>query len=436
MINRRELLAGVGAYAVFPRSDRLISNDDLRFLRELAAATLASATKSESKAGLGFAAITPGGAYPSLWIRDFSMATGCGCISLSALHTHLRAIAASQNDHERRLGNRAFIPQYAIPDHINYWGGPVFYPGTYSSGDDQGGEPYGALPPIDDHFEFIHIAHQLWSQTGSRAFLAETINGQNLLSRLRRAFDCPTTDADTGLCMTRPGSRAVGFGFCDGIYLTGKLLFPSILRHRALGELIELYRAARESDPIVSLEAERRKIEHHIIPTFLDRGWLKAATEVGQQPDVWGTAFALYLNVVTGRTRRQLLRTVVQATRGGTITHAGGVRHVPTDADFSKTTAWEQTAGEELNRYQNGAYWHVPTGWLACALAEIDRPLAQRLVRDMIQHFRDEDFRKPGGGAPWECFHPDGRYRQNPVYLASVTLPLECLTRWESGVRN
>lgn len=433
MWSRREFLLRTGAtLGVFALSGKranlllepLIAKADLDFLREMAQATIASATRKETEKMVGFPLITPGGNYPSYWIRDFSMGAGCGLIPTKAIQDHLRLAAQCQNGPaEQKLQSGAILPPYAIPDHITFQGKAVFYPGTYSPGEDQGGEPWGVLPPVDDHYEFIHLAYLIWKKTRDRKFLDEIVAGIPFRYRLLHAFESPKTDPLTGLVVTESGRRAVGFGFCDGIYFTGSLLFASLLRFRALTEMIEML-----ADLAPQCRLERSRIQASIPKTFLKDGWLIAATGVGRQPDVWGTAYANYLGVLQGNPRKETLQTLAKAYRGGTIAYQGAVRHVPTDHDFSSTSAWEKTAGEALNRYQNGAYWHVPTGWLASCLNAVDPTLARQLIREAVAHFRAEDFRKPGGGAPWECFHPSGHYRQNPVYMASITLLVEFLS--------
>lgn len=397
---------------------------ELAFLRDLARATIASATKQDSVANTGFAFVTPGGDYPSLWVRDFSMAAGCGLIDGHTIERHLRLIASVQSGAaERTLASGAVIPAYAIPDHIRYDGRPVFYPGTYSSGEDQGGEPWGVLPPVDDHYEFVHLAYVLWRAKGTVDWL-----DARLWLALTRALDVPATDPDTGCVVTQEGRRAVGFGFCDAVTLTGSLLFATLLRYRALGEMIELSLALRETASLETWRRQRRLIESHLVSTFLRDGWLLAATGIGRQPDVWGSAFAVHVGALRGATRRDVAERLASATRSGTITWKGAVRHVPTDHDDSPSSAWEKTAGVPINRYQNGAYWHVATGWLVSALETVDRALARSIVVKMMDHFREADYRRGATfGAPWECLHPLGDYRQNRVYMASVTLPLEVL---------
>lgn len=423
--SRREFLAaaGVGAAAlVLPGAEPVISRDDLGFLKQLARDTIASATK---KTSAGFDFVTPGGNYPSFWIRDFSMAAGCGLLAPRTILEHLNLAARLQNGLvERKLKSGGILPPGAVADHINFQGGAVFYPGTYSSGEDQGGEPWGVLPPADDHFELIHLAYCYWKRTFRTDFLMVEIGGVRLFDRLIHALDCPVVDPANGLFMTDFPRRAVGFGFCDGVHLTGHVLFPSLQRWRALGEMIDMARALKISEGVAEWKQTRDLIRVSIPKVFDHKdGWLIAATKLSRQPDVWGMAFGCHLGVLDLSYSRKL----AIAYHAGTICLEGGVRHVPTTHNFSAVSAWEKTVGQRINTYQNGAYWHTPTGWLASALARVDRELARKLISEMVAHFQREDFRK-GGGGPWECFHPDGNHRQNPIYMASVTMPYEIVS--------
>lgn len=422
MISRKQILIGTAGLCIRP--SKLLGEADLHYLRDLAGRTIASATKRDSIPTLGFAAVTPGGNYPAIWVRDFSMAAGCGLLTSPQIHDHLRLFARCQADETRKLRSGAVIPSGAIPDHVNYDGTPVFYPGTYSPGEDQGGEPWGIYPPVDDHYELVHLAFVLWTRLRSVDFLGERIRGSTLFDRLWKAMNCPSSDPATGLVVTEAATRAVGFGFCDSIYITGSLLFASLLRFRALREMKELATALGRHQGASDCRTMSGRISRSIAPMFLKDGWLLAATGVGSQPDVWGTAFAVYVRALPSSVSRVCCRTLADATRRGTITFKGAVRHVPTDHDFSATSAWVKTAGEPVNTYQNGAFWNVPTGWLAAALSLTDRALARKVVADMVREFQEDD----GNGAPWECIYGD-RYRNNPVYMASVTLPLEVLQR-------
>jgi hypothetical protein len=84
---------------------------------------------------------------------------------------------------------------------------------------------------------------------------------------------------------------------------------------------------------------------------------------------------------------------------------------------------WEKTVTPN-NRYQNGAFWHMPVGWLIAVL-ERDRPAqALAVFAEYIAHLRGGDFRQgERHGAPWECIGWDGKADQNPVFVPSVAMP-------------
>jgi len=282
-------------------------------------------------------------------------------------------------------------------------------------------------------YEFVHIAYTYWKAARDKGIFGVEVKGTTVFERLERAFACPTIDPETGLAQTTEADRAVGFGFCDGETHTGKLLFASLLRYRAAGELAELARALDHRERVAGYRQIQTTIRASVASTFGDPehigGWLRASTGLSRQPDVWGTLFALHLGVLDRAEAAAAQKTVADAVRRGTITLEGGVRQVPTDLDFSKTTAWERSMCA-LNTYQNGGYWHTASGWLIEALWKEDRPLALQVFKEMLAHLRAQDFRKgPGYGAPWEVYGPNGQARQNAVYMTSVALPYGILKR-------
>ncbi|MFI5357007.1 MAG: hypothetical protein ACHQ4G_06715 [Opitutales bacterium] len=415
-----------------------LPQDDMVFLRDLTRDVVeASRVPPGSNGGgrwpltntCGFALITPGkDRYTAYWVRDFSMAVDSEFVTAGELRDHLLLTCQAQNGPaDLRLANGLHVPAWAIPDHINYDGRPCFYPGTYSSGHDQGGGAYGRVPPIDDHYEFVHIAYNYWQATHDAGLFSGEANGVPVFERLERAFASPATDAETGLAQTTEADRAVGFGFCDAEAHTGKLLFASLLRTRAAGELAELARALGHRERGSAYLEDQKILRLNLGRTFADPaghdGWLRASTGLSGQPDVWGTLFALHLGVLDRAQANAARETVAEARRRGTITLEGGVRQVPTDRDFSHTTAWERSLCA-INTYQNGGYWHTASGWLISALWEHDRAQALQVFRELLAHLRTHDYRKGGGhGAPWEVFGPNSQARQNAVYMASVALP-------------
>ena len=240
--------------AALPLFGQKLPQADLEFLRDMTRDVVeASRVPPGSNGGgrwhltnaCGFALVTPGkDTYTSFWVRDFSMAVDSGFISASELRNHLLLICRAQNGPtELQLANGLHVPPWTIPDHINYDGRASFFPGSYGSGHDQGTGACGRVPPIDDHYEFAHIAYAYWQATRDSSLFSQEVNGLTVFARLELAFSCPTVDPATGLAQTTEADRAVGFGFCDAVTHTGKLLTASLLRYRAAGEMAELARA-------------------------------------------------------------------------------------------------------------------------------------------------------------------------------------------------
>ncbi|MBP1994497.1 hypothetical protein [Paenibacillus eucommiae] len=382
----------------------------------------------------GITLIRPGGGscYPSFWIRDFAMSLDSGMISAEELLGMLRLTASTQNGRTPIELDEGVVPAFAVADHINLDGQPVFYPGTYSPGTDQAGNGWGEHPPYCDQFYFIEMAHFYIKTTGNQRILMEMWEGIPLLERLEGAFLVPAAEPDTGIVYSALKPRAVNFGFVDSIIQTGSLLFSTLLKYRSsilMAEIMELCGQADQAEMYIRIS---RQIRHHVPLVFgSDSGWLLAATEYGRQPDVWGTAYAIYLDLLEDLPYEAALAAILDGYRKGTTCLKGNVRHVPTDADASKESVWEKkTAEYPINTYQNGAYWGTPAGWYMYALSLTDPDASQEMFEAYVDGMLEEDYRKQGwGGAPWECIHHDGNYRQNGVYMTSVATPYGVLLK-------
>lgn len=412
------------------QKEPLVSNDERVFLQATAKAILEScsvpvgATCGNFTNMLDFRAVTPGG-YPSVWVQDFTMNFSSGLISREDGIRHLRLILESQNgDNPKDLGNNVIVPPHAIPDHINLNREPVYFPGTYDPSANQDGL-WGLRPPTNNHYDVIWLAQMLSQSGDAPLLLMESVNEKSIYERLKLAFSVPEVDPRTELVHTTPERQAVGFIFCDSIYMTGDLLMASLLRHRAAEHMA--YFAGIMGD---TLEAEEYsalalRISQNILPVFCDEGhhggWLKASTGVSSQPDVWGSIYAVYRGIVKGEDKSRLLQTIIRSLEmEGEIEFQGALRHVPLSFDASEKSAWERTITAK-NRYQNGAYWHTPVGWLLAILKD-DYPEQARDVRvHWLQHLSMEQ------GRVWECIGWAGKANQNPGFAPSITLPLGVL---------
>jgi len=379
--------------------------------------------------------IRPGGrdCYPAFWIRDYAMSLEAGLIPIEEQRHALLYTAQHQQEDDWQTPSGSFVPHGSIPDHITFDGLPIFFPGTIAGYDIQGGK-WGKLPSLDDHYYFIHMAWTYVRAEKDTSILKIDVNGKALLDRLELAFGVPMSREDTHLVYCDEDNRGVTFGFVDCIIHTGELLFCSVLKFRAARQIAELHRALGNDDKAAGYDDIANAIRRVIPKTFgSDTGLLKASTKKSRQPDVWGSAFALYAGALEPELAQEVSRAFVDAYTAGTLAHCGSIRHVLTCHDYDENRAWESMNGEyKKNRYQNGAYWSTPTGWVCFAMAQADAGAALKLAGDFIDELREGDYRKGAqNGSPWECFHPDGDAKQNPVYMTSVACPLAAFRRLE-----
>jgi len=381
----------------------------------------------------GITLIRPGGrnCYPGFWIRDFAMSLESGFIAADEIKGMLLLTAECQNAPEPKyLDTGAIIPPFAIPDHILLNGEPSFFPGTYSTGSDQGGEMWGYQPPLDNNYYFIEMAYYYLKITQDKSIFQEEINGISLLERLHKAFSVPPCDEKTGIVMTTDKDRGVNFGFYDAVYQTGYLLFASLLRFMASVCMKTICENLSEINKAKQYQEEADKIKKNIAEVFATpSGWLNATTGICRQHDVWGTSYAIYIDAIEGDVKKNALHAIKDAYRSGVMCYRGNVRQILTTENYGKASAWER-ALPPLNRYQNGAYWGTASGWVFYALYQSDKKSFVKIVNEYVDELIEGDYRKGKEyGSPWECFHPDGDWKQNPVYMTSVTLPFAALKR-------
>ena len=433
------LCLACGAVSEPASASPLLSDNDMAFLTDMAKATLdASRVAPGAMVGKigpntsGGTLIRPGGRedYPAFWLRDYAMSVECGIIPADEQLHALRYTAAHQVDKEVTLPTGSVLPVGAIADHISFGGVPIFFPGILEDYEKQGGPQWGILPSLDDHFYFVRMAALYLKAADNPDFLKEDINGKPLIDRLETAYAMPPSDPETGLVRVDEKNRGVNFGFFDCVTHTGDLFFASVLKCRAAQDLAVLFDALRSTVQADNYRNRAARLKEVFFKRFpADRGILRASTGLSAQPDVWGTAFAVYVGALPPDAEKTACEGLADALKRGTIAWKGGIRHVPTDADFNGKTAWEKALAKR-NTYQNGAYWNTPTGWVCFAVAKADPAAAAALANDLVNELRAGDFRKGEKfGSPWECFHPDGNHRQNPIYLASVTAPLDAFQR-------
>jgi len=416
-----------------------LTDKDAEFLTQITKDVIEASRVRPGQAVAGFkpnasgaVLIRPGGreCYPAFWIRDYAMSLACGLIPLDEQEHALLHTARNQREGDWETRSGSLVPHGSIPDHISFEGLPIYFPGTIDDYEGQGGV-WGKRPALDDHYYFIHMAWYFLRATGDAAILKADTNGRPLIDRLDLAFRVPSSRTDNQLVCCSEEDRGVTFGFVDSISHTGDLFFCSALKCWAARQMGEIHRALGNEEKAAHYARTEETLRRAIPQTFGGgRGLLKASTGKSAQPDVWGTAFAVFADALEPECADAASNALAQAYKAGTLSWRGSVRHVLTTDDYSEDSAWESAPPNSKNRYQNGAYWNTPTGWVCYAIAQTNQASALQLAGDFIDELREGDFRKgPDYGSPWECMHPDGNYRQNPVYMTSVTGPLAAFQR-------
>ncbi len=412
---------------------RLLTEADFQFLKELTRDVVESSriypgqkiSENFGPNNTGGILIRPGGreSYPSFWIRDYAMSIESGFVFPAEQKHMLLLTASTQCDQSWITKDGCLVPLGAIADHIRIDDSlPIYFPGTYSFGE-QGNPRFGRVPPYCDQFYFIQMAFLYVQSTSDTSILNRVINGRRLIDRLETAFGVPPSDLKTQLVFTTDEFRGVDFGFRDVITMTGSLSFPSILKYRAAIQMADLLQGQGETEKSAGYREITAKIRTSFSKVFSDPGgMMHASTGKSSQCDVWGTALAVYYDLLDEPEKGKACRKLADSYKNGSLAYKGNIRHVLIGDDFSPNTVWEFSLARK-DTYQNGAYWGTPTGWVCRAIAEADPESARKLAAEYILDLRENDYRKGKNyGAPWECFHPSG-HRQNPVYMATVTCP-------------
>ena len=353
--------------------------------------------------------------YYSFWVRDCAMMAESNLIPDETLKKYILIIAAhGQNGSEALfLDNGLIVPPFAIADHINYDGKAVYFPGTYSTGSNQGNGDFGYYPPFCDNYYYVIMVCSYIKQSGDVGILKENVLDLTLEESIEYAFAGYNIDLESDLCVSDSERPTVDWGFVDAIKKSGKLLMASILRYNAAKALQSIF--TNNQDKSAYYQSKAEKIRDNIISTFYDSktGWFFSATGIARQYDVWATAYAVFSGILENE---KTLKALYDAYIDKTAVSCGYVRHILTDNDFSSTSAWENTK-LSYNTYQNGGYWSTPTGWYAYALFLYNG--TTDILADFINHTQKHE----NEGAPFEWINADTADYSGLHYGTSGVLP-------------
>jgi hypothetical protein len=337
------------------------------------------------------------GNYRALWTRDFAyMVENAGdLLPLDEVEAGLRFLI-------KGIRADGAVPDRVQPDGLAvYSGGPVDRPL---------GEPNLDNPPflviaVDEHLR------RLPRRQADALFREWAASLDKAMAWIPRSA--------AGLVSNNPAKPHSPYGFTDTIGKTGELFFESLLDWTASRRLADWH---RRTGTLGAAKQHQQRAE--LIERNLGRLWdenagaFLAATEDCRQVDIWGNAYAIWLDFPLGRKRARILAFLHQ--RHTEYVWRGQVRHL------LKGEHWQRLlAPVQPERYQNGAYWATASGWVIWALAKQDRQLARTFWNDLITDFRS--------GGICECVNEG--YRQLPSYVVSATNPLAAARRLKYQAR-
>lgn len=334
----------------------------------------------------GTAAFPPqvGLGYEAFWLRDYEYT--------------LEGSVASYSDQDLTDACRLFVQSMradgAGVDCVKFDGTPIYKPGFGTMG----------ANPVADGSQFtVGVAWHTWQHTKDAKLLGE------ILDPLVRTMRAVPRNPDNGLVFIKPGPEwdRCPYGFTDTVRKEGNVLFCSLLYVQAGRQLADLLTAGGREAEAREWREEATRVTASIRRTFWDGdvGLFRAATVTCREPDIWGSAFAVYLGVAE-RGQSLAIARYFKAHYPEIVLH-GQVRHLPGGV------YWEQARARD--EYQNGAYWATPVGWFVYTLDLEDPVLADQTVLDLVAHFQEH------GACEWI----NREERVLPNYLASAALPLD-----------
>lgn len=230
---------------------------------------------------------------------------------------------------------------------------------------------------------------------------------------LQRGLEALPTDKDTGLIWIDPDNPHTSYGFADTIAKTGKELFCSLLLIEALGIMSDF---AELLDLPQEVERFQHRSEH--IKENLSCLWSKedgmffAASQDCRQLDLWGNLYACVIDAVSDEQRKSITDWFLK--NQDKAIYNGHLRHLPKPEYWSRMILPEHQETLGPGKFQNGAYWSTPIGWLACALEKASPGSGIKILNEMVDEFRRNGI--------WECMGPDG-YQRLENNVSSAVLP-------------
>jgi len=330
--------------------------------------------------------------YPALWTRDFAyMVENCAnLIPLEDIEAGIRYLLKGQSS------------EGVIPDRVEATGNPIYSAGPSS-------HPLGRYNL--DNGAFLVIAVDEYARLLAPEQAVSFFCGVS--AQLGKGLLC-LPRSENGLIYNDPLNPHSPYGFTDCVGKTGELFMESLLFWSACRRMADWLLLAGKPQDAFAYSGLAQAIENTISELWDDReGLFVAATIDCRQVDIWANAYALYIDFPLDDEKKASIASYF-ASGQKEYAYCGQIRHL------RKGEYWQRLLVPiEKERYQNGAYWATPTGWVMDALARTSPTQAQSLFEDLMTNFHEHGV--------CECIN-DGYYKL-PTYVVSATNPLSVARR-------
>ena len=331
-----------------------------------------------------------GSNYDAVWLRDYYYAL------------EARLIPSGDIVPLARTFLNAISPEGYAVDCVRYSGEPIYKPGYGSMGENA----------VADGSQFtVNVVFESWRQTGDSGLIASDV-----LDRLIKTLSTlPRNPAEASELVWIDPSRVwdrCPYGFTDSVRKQGYCFFESLLDIQASMNLATMLDAANRAADAERFRTHAASVRGQVNERFWDEsvGLYRAATVQCREHDVWGSAFAVWLDAVPPERVDRIARYFRDGYRG--LVRCGQVRHT------LPGIYWEKACARDS--YQNGGYWGTPVGWFAYTLERVSPAAVDTLYADLVAYYGEY------GVCEWffgsTIAIPEG-------YVASVAQPLVGLRR-------
>lgn len=337
------------------------------------------------------------GNYKALWMRDFAyMVEG---------YPEGMPLGDIRENIEYLLGGQR--ADGAMPDHVQGNGVPQYCPNNDNC------VSMGPEPTADNSPFAVKLVYDYWKLSGDLSLFNE--HSADLIRALRFTRRSP----DNSLVYILPERSGSPYGFTDGVFKTGDLLFTSLLYYEAADNLSQMLATSGDDATAQQWKTEARQVKADVQTLYdPESGMFLAASLQNRQIDVWGSAYAAYLGVATKS--QQLGVAQYLKDNFDDLVLRGQARQLA-PGEF-----WEHcTLDGSPGVYQNGGYWGTGNTWIALTLAKVDRSLAQQMLIDMTKDYMENGINE------WVSDNPPAVGVRE--YVSTATNPIPAMNELSKG---